>query len=283
MSHIESNFGLSDRRACSIIGIHRSTMNYERRGADDTVIRERLKELAKKHRKYGCIRLHIKLRREGYNVNHKKTERIYREEKLQLRVRKKKKQTAVQRVKMEAATKRNERWSMDFIHDSLSNGRKFKNLTIVDDYTKECPVILADTSITGKRVVYELDKLKEKIGLPEEITVDNGPEFISNALDEWAYKNNVRIYFIEPGTPTENPFIESFNGKFRDECLSMHWFLNIQHAREIIEQWRIEYNTERPHSSLDYMTPSEFVAQLNEKITAGSLQNTNLQVVHTMG
>lgn len=223
------------------------------------------------------------LRREGFVINHKKTERIYREEKLQLRMRKNKKRTAVQRVKMEAATKRNERWSMDFIHDSISGGRKFKNLTIVDDYTKECPLIVVETSITGKRVVEELNKLKGSIGLPEEITVDNGPEFISNALDEWAYMNKVRLYFIEPGKPTENPFIESFNGKFRDECLSMHWFLNIRHAKEVIEQWRIEYNTERPHSSLDYMTPSEFVSQLNNKIVGVSLENTNLQLVHTMG
>jgi len=172
---------------------------------------------------------------------------------------------------------------MDFIHDSLCDKRKFKNLTIVDDYTKECPVILANTSITGNKVVQELDKLKEKVGLPEEITVDNGPEFISNALDKWAYLNGVRLYFIEPGKPTENPFIESFNGKFRDECLSMHWFLSIQHAKEVIEQWRIEYNTERPHSSLNYMTPSEFVAQLTEKIIEVPLENTNLQMAHTMG
>jgi len=172
---------------------------------------------------------------------------------------------------------------MDFIHDSLSTGRRFKNFTLVDDFTKVCPVIYTDTSITGKKVVEELDKLKETIGLPKEITVDNGPEFISNALDEWAYKNNVMLYFIEPGRPTENPFIESFNGKFRDECLSMHWFLSIPHARELIEQWRIEYNTERPHSSLKYMTPSEFVAQLNEKTIAGSLQNTNLQLAHITG
>jgi len=200
-----------------------------------------------------------------------------------MRMRKKKKRAAVQRVKLAVATNRNERWSMDFIHDSISNGRKFKNLTIVDDYTKECPLILVETSITGKRVAEELNKLKESIGLPKEITVDNGPEFISNALDEWAYKNGVRLYFIAPGKPTENPFIESFNGKFRDECLSMHWFLNIRHAKEIIENWRIEYNTERPHSSLDYLTPSEFVAELNKKMVGVSLENTNLQLVHTMG
>ena len=147
-------------------------------------------------------------------INHKKTERIYREEKLQMRMRAKKKRASVQRVKLPAAMAQNERWSMDFIHDSISGGRKFKNLTIVDDYTKECPLILVETSITGKRVAEELNKLKESIGLPREITVDNGPEFISNALDEWAYKNGVRLYFITPGEPTENPFIESFNGKF---------------------------------------------------------------------
>jgi len=225
----------------------------------------------------------VLLRREGFVINHKKTERIYREEKLQMRMRAKKKRASVQRVKLPVATARNERWSMDFIHDSISGGRKFKNLTIVDDYTKECPLILVETSITGKRVAEELNKLKESIGLPKEITVDNGPEFISNALDEWAYKNGVRLYFITPGEPTENPFIESFNGKFRDECLSMNWFLNIRHAKEVIEDWRIEYNTERPHSSLDYLTPSEFVAKLNEKMTAVSMENTNLQLVHTTG
>ncbi len=156
----------------------------------------------------------------------------------------------------------NERWSMDFQHDLLATGQRFRSLNIVDDFSRECPAIEVDTSLPGTRVVRVLDRLAETRGLPLEIVLDNGPEMISKALDEWAYRNGVRLNFIEPGKPTQNAFIESFNGRFRDECLNENWFLDLGDAREIIEAWRIDYNTSRPHSSLGYATPEEFASSL---------------------
>jgi putative transposase len=152
----------------------------------------------------------------------------------------------------------NRSWSMDFVTDGLCNGRKLRCLTIVDDYSRECPAIEVDTSINGRRVVAVLDRLADVRGLPLSITVDHGPEFEGQVLDEWAYRRGVTLNFIRPGKPVENAYIESFNGRFRDECLNEHWFLTMAHAREVIETWRIEYNTERPHSSLGDVPPEEF-------------------------
>ena len=201
------------------------------------------------------------LKREGLVINHKRTERLYREEGLSLKVRKRKKRTAVTRVELPKASKPNQRWSMDFVQDQLADGRRFRTLTIVDAFTRECPALEVDTSIGGKRVARVLDKLAFLRGLPEVITVDNGPEFTSNALDAWAYSNNVKMDFIRPGKPVENAFIESFNGKFRDECLNENWFGSLQEAREVIEAWRIDYNRHRPHSSLNDMTPWEYAGK----------------------
>jgi len=155
----------------------------------------------------------------------------------------------------------NERWSMDFVSDGLSNGRRFRTLNIIDDFSRECPVIEVDTSLPGTRVVRILERLAETRGLPQAIVVDNGPELISKALDEWAYRNRVRLHFIEPGKPVQNAFVESFNGKFRDECLNEHWFTSLADAQQIIEAWRIDYNTKRPHSALAYATPEEFASR----------------------
>lgn len=202
--------------------------------------------------------LHTLLKREGLVVNHKRTERIYREEGLSLRVRRRKKLASCGRVDLPVAGKCNEQWTMDFMNDALSSGRRLRMLNVLDIYTRECLKIEVDTSITGERVTSVLGMIALFRGLPECISVDNGPEFISNALDRWAYDRGIKLRFIRPGKPVENAFIESFNGKFRDECLNQNWFATIEQARRVIEEWRIDYNQVRPHSSLDDMTPTEF-------------------------
>ena len=209
------------------------------------------------------------LRREGFVINHKRTERIYKEEGLALRIRRRKKMAAIQRSEAPAPTRVNERWSMDFVSDALSSGRKIRTLTIVDDYSRKCHRLEVDTSIGGARVVRVLNEIAQGEGLPELITIDNGPEFISKALDNWAYQRGVRLNFIRPGKPVDNSFIESFNGKFRDECLNDHWFTSLDEARRIIEDWRIDYNNERPHTSLGDLTPEEFLAKEREKFSTG--------------
>jgi len=218
-----------------------------------------MKELAEQRRKFGAVRLHTLLKKEGLVVNHKRTERIYKEEGLVLRRRKRRRKACITRLKPDVVLRPNQRWSMDFVHDQLSNGRRLRCLTIIDNYTRECVALEVDTSLTGTRVARVLDRLTDVRGLPEIITVDNGSEFTGKSMDKWAYKNKVKLDFITPGKPTENAYIESFNGKFREECLNDNWFWSIVHARYIIEAWRIDYNTQRPHSSLNNLTPDEFV------------------------
>jgi putative transposase len=204
------------------------------------------------------------LKREGLVINHKRTERIYREEGLALRRKRRRKGAAGARVIMPAPERPNQRWSMDFVTDSLVTGRRFRAFAIVDDFSRECPVIEVDTSLGGRRVVGLLEKLGEQRGLPEIITVDNGPEFAGKALDEWAYRRGIKLSFIRPGKPIENAFIESFNGRLRDECLNTNWFLSLKHARTVIEEWRRDYNSVRPHSSLGGRSPEEFLALAGE-------------------
>ena len=254
-------FGLSERRSCSLVNLWRSTRQYQPRRKSDGAFRERLRELAEQRRRFGCPRLHVLLRREGWAVNHKRTERIYREEGLSLRLKRRRKRGAWLRVPRPEPSRPNQRWSMDFVSDGLGLGRRFRALTIVDDYTRECPAIEVDTSLGGVRVVRVLDRLMEIRGLPEVITVDNGPEFAGRALDEWAYRQGVHLNFIRPGKPVENAYVESFNGKLRDECLNENWFTTLNEARMIIEDWRKDYNQFRPHSSLGNLTPEEFANQ----------------------
>jgi putative transposase len=208
----------------------------------------------------------VLLRREGVKDNHKRIERIYREERLQMRYRKRKRvsHTTPRRV-VEVPEGPNERWSMDFVHDSLTSGRGFRALTILDDFSKESPRIEVDTSLGGDRVARVLDELGKRRPLPREIVVDNGTEFTSLALDQWAHRRGIHLRFIRPGRPVENCFIESFNGKFRDECLNEHWFADLEDARKKIEKWRIDYNTNRPHSSLGQLTPKEFLNQWKQE------------------
>jgi len=231
---------------------------YKPKLDNDEHIRQRLRELAEQRKRFGSPRLHIMLKREGLVINHKKTERLYREEGLALRRKRKRKGAAGIRVVMAPPLRVNERWSMDFVTDNTVTNRRFRALTIVDDYSRECPAIEVDTSLGGRRVVSVLDRLAETRGLPEVITIDNGPEFAGKALDEWAYRKDVKLNFIRPGKPIENAFVESFNGRFRDECLNTNWFLSVKHAREVIEEWRRDYNEVRPHSSLKGSTPKEY-------------------------
>jgi len=270
-------FGLSQRRSCGVIGLWRSTFQYKPiiRPDEDT-IRKRLKELSEKRRRFGCARLHVLLKREGFVINHKRTERLYREEGLSLRIRRRRKMASVARTELPRPDKPNQRWSMDFMLDALSDGRRLRVLTIVDDYSRKCHRIEVDTSINGVRVVRTLNEISMTEGLPEAITIDNGPEFIGKALDSWAYQRGVKLNFIRPGKPVENAFIESFNGRLRDECLNEHWFTSLDHARKAIETWREDYNNERSHSSLNNLTPEEFIQQEKEKIAAAGVAVTTL-------
>ena len=239
-----------------MIGLSRSTCRYERRPRRDGPLRDRLRELALERRRYGSPRLTVLLRREGFTDNHKRIERIYREEGLQVVQRRRKRTCRSSRVrKIDVPERPNERWSMDFVHDCLAGGRKMRCLTILDDFTRECLHIEVAPSISGDRVTRVLDYLGWSRGLPEEIVVDNGPEFTGLAMDQWAHRNDVSLHFIDPGKPNQTPFIESFNRSFRDECLNEHWFLGLQDAKKKIEDWRREYNGFRPHSSLGDQTP----------------------------
>jgi putative transposase len=252
--------GMSERRGCELVGMTRSSYRYAVRRQQPAGLRERLRELAQERRRFGYRRLSVLLRREGWPVNHKRVYRLYREEGLGVRRQKRKRVGAVERQPLAIPTRQNERWSMDFISDALSEGRKFRSLNIVDDYSRECLATEVDTSIPGARVVRVVERLREERGLPEVMVMDNGPEFAGKALDVWAYQRGVKLHFIEPGRPVQNAFIESFNGKMRDECLNEHWFMTLSEAREIVEAWRRDYNEVRPHSSLGNRTPEEFTA-----------------------
>jgi putative transposase len=259
-------FNVSERRACRVADVHRATMRYRSQARDQSPLRQRIKELAATRVRYGYRRIHVLLRREGWQVNMKRVYRLYREEGLSLRLKRPKKRTSVPRVTPPPAEQPNERWSIDFLHDNLLDGRPFRVFTIVDNVSKVSPAIEVAFSIKGSQVVAVLDRLKVTVGLPKRLAVDNGPEFISKALDAWAYCNGVQLEFSRPGKPTDNAFAESFNGHFRQECLDQHWFASLEEARQLIEAWRIDDNTERPHRSLKQQTPVAFMEQW--KVTA---------------
>ena len=225
-------------------------------------MRLRINEIAKVRVRYGYKRIHVLLRREGWSVNHKRVYRIYCEEGLNLRTKKpKRRKSAAQRVQRPPATFVNESWSMDFVTDSLFNGHRFRSLTIVDNFSRECLAIEVDQHIKGEDVVRVVERIKAMRGTPNFIKVDNGPEFISKELDKWAYENKVTLDFSRPGKPTDNAYIESFNGSFRDECLNTNWFLSLEDARDKIEEWRRDYNDWRPHRSLDNLTPRQYLEE----------------------
>lgn len=258
---VQEHSRLSERRACGLLAVWRSSWRYRRRRCEEPLLREHLRELASQRRRFGYRRLHILLRREGWAVNHKRVYRLYREEGLAVRRRKRKRVAGLTRVPLDAPTRSNQGWSMDFLADALGSGRRFRVLTLVDDYTREALAIEVDTSLPGARVVRVLEQLQERGRVPEWIVCDNGPEFSGQALDQWAFAHGVRLHFITPGKPVENAYVESFNGKFRDECLNEHWFATVPEARRVIEAWRVDYNQARPHSALGYRTPEEFAAE----------------------
>lgn len=252
----ERHFGVT--RACGRAGISRSLYRYRSRRPACPELRERIGAMAAVKRRYGDRRVYLRLRREGWEVNRKRVYRLYREAGLAVRRRKRKRIGLVERKPLPKPRAANLSGSMDFVADGLADGRRRRCLNIVDDCTRECVAIAVDTSITGARVKTVLERLAETRGLPKSITVDHGPEFEGQVLDTWAYQAKVQLSFIRPGKPNENAYIESFNGKFRDECLNEHWFITRAQARRTIEAWRIEYNTERPHRSLGNLTPAEF-------------------------
>lgn len=259
---LQESYELSQRRACDAIGFLRSTCRYLCRRRDDVGLRQRLKELAQKRPRFGYRRLwRILHDRERVLVNHKRLHRIYREEALQVR-RRRRKRVSVVRHPLVVPSRPNERWSVDFMRDTLGDARAFRIFNVVDDLTRECPAIEVAKSIPGARVVRVLERIAAERGYPERLVMDNGPELAGRALDEWAYRNGVELHFITPGRPAENAYIESFNGKFRDECLNEHWFSTLEDARRTIEEWRRDYNEERPHSALGGLPPREYAGQL---------------------
>lgn len=265
-----AGYRVSVRRACEVAQCHRSAFYYQPVKGDDSVLRKRIKEISMIRIRYGYQRIYILLRREGWFVNHKKVHRIYCEEGLNLRrKRPRRRVAAAHRLARPNLTQMNQCWSMDFVADNLFNGQRIRALTVVDNFSRECLMIYVDVSIKGTEVVELMERIKDKRGqVANRIQVDNGSEFISKALDQWAYENQVTLDFSRPGKPTDNPYIESFNGSFRDECLNCHWFLSLNDAREKIEAWRTDYNEFRPHSSLENLTPSQYC---EKTIQAGNL------------
>jgi len=254
--------GLSERRACRLTGLARSTKRRVWARSDNEPLRQRLCELARKRQRFGYRRLTALLQREGQAVNHKRIYRLYREEKLAIRrLRRQHSARRLTAAEKNLAERPNQRWALDFVNDTLATGQTFRVLTALDEYTRESLAMEADTSLPALRVIRVLEQLREGRGRPEEIRVDHGPEFVSRAMAAWCEQQNILLRFIDPGKPMQNGYVESFNG-FRDECLNANWFLSLAQARTKIETWRCDYNGERPHSSLDYRTPNEFATLL---------------------
>ena len=249
---------LSQRRACRLVGVHRSVVRHQSQRGNDTVLRERLKAVAAEFPRYGYKMLHARLKTEGLVVNRKKTYRIYREERLQVQRKRRKRLPARDRCPLPLPGAPNQRGSMDFMSDQLATGRRFRVLNVVDDYTRECLGQITDFSISGERVSRFLDQLAGHRSRPQAIVTDNGPEFTSKAMFLWSQRTGVALRFIQPGKPVQNALVESFNGKFRATCLNAQWFVDLADARRTIAAWRLHYNTVRPHSSLGFLSPERF-------------------------
>lgn len=250
--------GVSQRRACQVIGVDRTMVRYRSLRPDDVALRARLKELAAVRRRFGYRRLHVLLRREGIQVNLKKLRRVYGEEKLQVRMRKGRKRAIGTRAPIAVPQEPNQRWSLDFVSDVFAHGRRFRVLAVVDDFTAECLCLAADTSLSGLRVARELDAVIAVRKAPATIVSDNGTELTSMAILTWSQANNIEWHYITPGKPQQNAFIESFNGRLRDELLNETLFTSLAHARAALAAWKDDYNRTRPHSRLGWLTPSEF-------------------------
>jgi putative transposase len=254
--------GLSERRALSIIGMSASSLRYCPAPDRNIAMREKIAALAQRHRRYGAGMIYLKLRQAGETVNHKRVDRLYALERLQLRRRRRKKVPAGERQPLVRPTAANEVWSMDFVFDRVAGGRALKCLAIVDDATHEAPAVIPEHAIGGDHLVHLLDGLCTAHGYPKIIRTDNGKEFTGKATLTWAHEKGVSLRLIEPGKPNQNAYIESFNGRLRDECLNEHWFVSLAHARSVIEAWRREYNEERPKKALGGLTPVQYARQL---------------------
>jgi len=257
-AHLSETFEVSQRRACRVLGADRSAIRYRGRRPDDGAVRVRLRELAAVRRRFGYRRLHILLRREGTHMNHKKLRRLYAEERLQVRRRGGRKRAVGTRAPLTIPQGPNQRWSLDFLGDALSDGRRFRILAVVDDFTRECLCLVADTSLSGLRVARELDAIIAERGRPLMCVSDNGTELTSMAILRWRQDTGIEWHYIAPGKPTQNAFVESFNGRLRDELLNETLFVSLAHARSALEYWRDDYNTVRPHSAIGNVSPSEF-------------------------
>jgi putative transposase len=257
-----ATYEMSERRACRTIQADRKTVRYRSRRPPDTELRGRLRELAGEQRRFGYRRLHVLLRAEGHALNRKKTQRLYREEGLTVRKRKGRKRATGSRAPILVEARPNARWSVDFVHDQFSNGRRFRILNVIDDVTKECLAAIADTSISGRRVARELDAVIGRRGKPGLIVSDHGTEFTSNAMLAWAQRSRIDWHFIAPGKPMQNGICEAFNGRMRDEFLNETIFYDLDHARSALARWTGGYNQQRPHSALGYLTPAAFAGTL---------------------
>ena len=276
VAHACAEHDVSERRACEVLGVDRSSMRYRSRRGCDAAARLRIRELAAQRRRFGYRRLHVLLTREGYRMNQKRFRRLYREEKLQVRRRGGRKRALGVRAPLELPTGPNERWSLDFVSDCITDGRRFRILAIVDDFTRESLALIPDTSLSGVRVARELDALIARRGRPKSCVSDNGTELTSMAIMKWTQASGVDWHYIAPGKPQQNAFVESFIGRLRDECLNETLFASLPQARAVLEAWRADYNGVRPHSALANQTPEEFRAQhVAVAVTAVSGQNFN--------
>jgi transposase InsO family protein len=257
--------GLSERQALRIIRMSPSAFRYQPVSDRNATLKEKIIALAQRHRRYGAGMIYLKLRQAGEIVNHKRVDRLYAEAGLQVRRRKRKKIPVADRHPLERPLAANQVWSMDFVFDRTAEGRSIKSLTVVDDATHEAVAIVPERAMGGTQLVRILDQLAQTRGLPKAIRTDNGKEFCSRAMLTWAHVRGVQLFLIEPGKPNQNAYIESFNGRFRDECLNEHWFASLQQARVIIDAWRREYNEERPKKSLGGLTPAAYAKSLSQK------------------
>lgn len=260
-----SEQGISERRALRLIGMSASAYRYQPVADRNSVLKEKIVALAQRHRRYGAGMIYLKLRQAGEIVNHKRVDRLYAEAGLQVRRRKRKKIPIADRQPLERPQSANQMWSMDFVFDRTAEGRSIKSLTVVDDATHEAVAIVPERAMGGQQLVRILDRLAVTRGLPKAIRTDNGKEFCGRAMLTWAHERGVRLFLIEPGKPNQNAYIESFNGRFRDECLNEHWFTSLQHAKVVIDAWRKEYNEERPKKSLGGLTPAAYAKTLIQK------------------
>jgi putative transposase len=267
VAHLCSQYEVSQRRACSAIGVDRTSVRYRSRRSDDGIIRVRLRELAATRRRFGYRRLLLMIRGEGLKINHKKLRRLYAEERLQVRRRGGRKRAMGTRAPMTLPQSPNQRWSLDFVSDTLADSRRFRMLAVVDDFTRECIILVADTSLSGARVTRELDTAIANRGRPLMIVSDNGTEFTSMAILRWSQQTGVDWHYIAPGKPPQNAFVESFNGRLRDELLNETLFSSLDDVRSLLADWQDDYNTVRPHSSIGNLPPATYA-----KLTASDIQ-----------